>query len=199
MSSLLMAQDRVISGKVTSADDGSVLPGVNVVVKGTTTGAVTDSDGAFKVSVSGSGGTLIFSFIGMVSQEIEIGDKTTVDVVLESDATQLSEIVVVGYGVQEKRKLTSSISSVSGTAISQLASPSFDSQLAGRSAGVQVTLGSGIIGSTPQILIRGVNSITSGTFPLVVIDGIPMTTGDQSGVTNNKPTFICESVRHRVI
>jgi TonB-dependent starch-binding outer membrane protein SusC len=183
----ILAQDRVVSGKVTSADDGSTLPGVNVVVKGSTTGSVTDADGSYKITVPGSGGTLIFSFIGMVSQEVEIGDKTNIDVVLTSDVTQLSEVVVIGYGVQEKRKLTTSIASVSGNAIASLATPSFDSQLAGRAAGVQVTMPSGIIGSTPQILIRGTNSINSGTFPLVVLDGIPMTTGNQSGVTPTNP------------
>src|SRR5689334_22433288 len=84
------AQDRVISGKVTSSDDGSTLPGVNIVVKGTTTGAVTDADGMYKISVPGSGGTLVFSFIGMVSQDVEIGERTTIDVILQSSATQLS-------------------------------------------------------------------------------------------------------------
>lgn len=181
------AQERTVSGRVTSTEDGSPLPGVNIVLKGTTIGTATDADGRYTLSVPSGGGALVFSFIGLQSQEITIGDRTTVDISLALDATQLSEIVVTGYGVQERRKLSTSISSVSGSEIAQLATPSFADQLAGRAAGVQVTIPSGIIGQQPQILIRGVNSITSGTFPLVVIDGIPMTTGNQSAVTPTSP------------
>src|SRR5690606_29805747 len=90
-------------------------------------------------------------------------------------------------GVQERRKVSTSISSVGGSEIAQLATPSFVDQLAGRAAGVQITVGSGLIGQTPTILIRGRNSITSGTFPLIVLDGIPMTTGNQSSVTATNP------------
>ncbi|MFZ6010223.1 MAG: SusC/RagA family TonB-linked outer membrane protein [Bacteroidota bacterium] len=181
------AQDRTVTGTVTSTEDGTPLPGVNVVLKGTTVGTTTDADGKFSLSVQGTGGSLVFSFIGLQTAEIEIGDKTVIDVSLALDITQLNEVVVVGYGVQERRKVSSSISTVPGSAISQLAAPSFDTQLAGRSAGVQVTLGSGVIGNTPTINIRGMNSITSGTFPLVVIDGVPMITGNQSGVMNTNP------------
>jgi TonB-dependent starch-binding outer membrane protein SusC len=181
------AQERTITGRVTSTEDGSSLPGVNVLVKGTTVGTATDSDGRFSLAVPSTGGSLIFSFIGLESKEVEIGDRTVVDVSLALDVTQLTEVVVVGYGVQEKRKVSSAISQVGGESISKLATPSFVDQLAGRAAGVQITVGSGIIGQTPTIRIRGVNSLTQGTFPLVVIDGIPMTTGNQSGVTPTNP------------
>lgn len=181
------AQDRTLTGRVTSTEDGTALPGVNVVLKGTTVGTTTDADGRYSLSIPASGGSLVFSFIGLESKEVPIGDLAEVNVSLSLDVTQLSEVVVVGYGVQEKRKLSSSLSSVSGSEISQLATQSFDSQLAGRAAGVQVIMPTGIIGSTPQINIRGINSITSGTFPLVVVDGIPMTTGNQSGVTPTNP------------
>ena len=97
----IMAQDRAISGKVTSVDDGSTLPGVNVVLKGTTNGAVTDSDGNYKLSVPGSGGTLVFSFIGMTTKEEEIGDRSVVDVQLASDVTQLSEVIVTALGIEK--------------------------------------------------------------------------------------------------
>jgi len=187
ITSMAWAQERVITGKVTSTEDGSGLPGVNVVVKGTTNGSVSDADGKYSLSVPTTGGSLVFSFIGMTTQEIQIGDRTTVDISLGLDVTQLSEVVVVGYGTQEKKKMTSSQTSITGSAVSSLAAPSFDTQLAGRSAGVQVTVGTGIIGQAPTINIRGVNSLTSGTFPLIVVDGVPMVTGNQSSVTPTNP------------
>lgn len=98
------AQERTISGKVTSAEDGSALPGVNVVVKGTTNGTVTDSEGSFKLTVPATGGTLTFSFIGLQSKEIEIGDRTIVDVALSLDVQQLSEVVVTAVGIQREKK-----------------------------------------------------------------------------------------------
>jgi TonB-linked SusC/RagA family outer membrane protein len=123
----------------------------------------------------------------MQTQEVAVGDRSVVDVGLGLDVTQLSEVVVTGYGTQERRRLAIAHSTVQGGTISQLATPSFVDQLAGRAAGVQIGVNSGIIGQTPTINIRGVNSITSGTFPLVVIDGIPMTTGNQSGATPTNP------------
>lgn len=182
-----IAQQRTVSGRVTSTEDGSPLPGVNVVVKGTTNGTTTDADGMYSLDVPTTGAALVFSFIGLESKEIVIGEQTTINVSLALDVTQLSEVVVVGYGVQERRKLTTSIASVSGSDVAQLATPSFVDQLAGRAAGVQIQVGTGIIGQTPTINIRGVNSLSSGTFPLVVIDGIPMTTGSQSSVTPTNP------------
>lgn len=186
-SGIAWAQTRTVSGRVTSQEDGSSLPGVNVVVKGTSNGTTTDADGKYSLSVPEAGGTLVFSFIGLASQEIEIGQQTVIDVRMNSDATQLSEVVVVGYGTQERRKMATSVASVQGSAVAKLATPSFADQLAGRAAGVQVGVNTGIIGQAPTINIRGVNSMTSGTFPLVVIDGIPMTTGNQSGVTPTNP------------
>lgn len=180
------AQERTISGKVSSQEDASALPGVNVVLKGTTSGTVTDADGNYKLSVASSG-TLVFSFIGLQSSEEIVGDRSVINVAMAMDITQLSEVVVTGYGTQEKRKMTSAQSTISGDALSSLAAPSFDTQLSGRSAGVQVTVGTGIIGQAPTINIRGVNSIASGTFPLVVVDGVPMVTGNQSAVINTNP------------
>lgn len=181
------AQERNISGKVTSSEDGAALPGVNVVLKGTTNGTVTDVDGNFKLSVPADGGTLVISFIGMQTQEVSIGDRSIVDAKLQSDVTELQEVVVTGYGTMERRKMSTAVSSVSGSAVAQLATPNFADQLAGRAAGVQVGVNSGIIGQAPTINIRGVNSLSSGTFPLVVIDGIPMNVGSQSAVTPTNP------------
>jgi len=182
----VMAQDRMVTGKVTSADDGTAIPGVNVVVKGTSNGTVTNSQGVYSLSVPESG-TLSFSFIGFTPVELAVGAQSVIDVALTTDITELSEIVVTGYGTQEKRKMTSAQTTISGDALATLAAPSFDTQLAGRSAGVQVIVGTGIIGQAPTINIRGVNSISSGTFPLVVVDGVPMVTGNQSSVTPTNP------------
>ena len=181
------AQERSVTGKVTASEDGAALPGVNIVIKGTTSGTVTDAEGKYSLSVPPDGGTLVFSFVGFATQEVAIGSRSVVDVALEVDAKQLSEVIVTGYGTQEKRKMTTAIASVSGSAISTLATPSFVDQLGGRAAGVQVTVPTGIIGQAPTINIRGVNSISSGTFPLVVVDNVPIITGNQSSVTPMNP------------
>ena len=110
----------MVSGKVTSQDDGVGLPGVNVVVKGTTNGAVTDADGAYKLSVPTTGGTLVFSFIGMVTQEIEIGERTVIDVSMASDAATLQEVIVTGQGIAKEKKALGY--SVAGVNSSQLES-----------------------------------------------------------------------------
>ena len=101
---IVFAQDRSISGKVTSAEDGSAIPGVNVVVKGTTTGAVTDIDGNYKFAIPADGTLLVFSFVGMQTQEITIGNQSTIDVTMETDAEQLQEVIVVAYGESTKKK-----------------------------------------------------------------------------------------------
>ncbi len=93
------AQDRVVSGKVTSTEDGTALPGVNVVLKGTTNGTVTDADGNYRLTIPSAGGSLVFSFIGLTTQEIAIGDRSTVDISLGLDVTQLGEVVVTGQGI----------------------------------------------------------------------------------------------------
>lgn len=180
------AQDRMISGKVTSSEDGSALPGVSVGVKGTTKGTVSSSDGSYKISVSGTP-TLVFTFVGYKKSEISTGSRSEINVSLTSEVSNLEEVVVIGYGVQKKSKLTSSISSIDGKDLANLSTPSFDQQLAGRASGVQVTVGSGIVGQAPRIRIRGTNSITSGGSPLIVIDGVPALDGNQSGATPTNP------------
>lgn len=181
------AQDRTVTGTVTSAEDGSALPGVNVVIKGTTSGTSTDANGKYSISVPQSGGILVFSFIGLSSLEVEVGNRSVVDVRMSMDITQLTEVVVVGYGTQERRELTGSVTSISSKEIENLVAPSFDSQLAGRAAGVQVTTPGGIIGQRPIIRIRGVNSLTSNSDPLIVIDGVPVVADDRSGIVAANP------------
>jgi TonB-dependent starch-binding outer membrane protein SusC len=182
-----VAQDRTISGKVTASEDGTTLPGVNVVLKGTTIGISTDANGNYKLSVPSGDGTLIFSFIGLSTQEIEIAGRSVIDVSLSLDAQQLSEVVVVGYGTQDKRTLTSAISSIKGSDIASLPVQSFDQAMIGKASGVQVTIPTGILGQAPRIRIRGNNSITSGQSPLYVIDGVPSISGNQSAVSTGNP------------
>lgn len=182
--SLAVAQTVLISGTVTGSEDGLALPGVNVTVKGTTVGALTGADGKYLLSVPSNAQSLVFSFIGFKTLEEPIAGKTTINVVLEQDLFKVEEVVVVGYGVQKKREVTGSISTVKGESLANLASPSFDGQLAGRSAGVQVTTQTGILGEVPRLRIRGVGSISSGTYPLVVVDGVPIFTGDQGGAAS---------------
>ncbi|OFY73799.1 MAG: SusC/RagA family protein [Bacteroidetes bacterium RBG_19FT_COMBO_42_7] len=179
--SLVMAQTVMISGAVTGSEDGLPIPGVNITVKGTTMGAISGTDGKYSLSVPASAQSLLFSFIGFVTQEVPISGRTSVDVVLVQDLYNVDEVVVVGYGVQRKSEVTGSIASVKGAALASLATPSFDAQLAGRSAGVQITQQTGVIGEAPRLRIRGIGSISSGNYPLVVLDGVPILTGDLGG------------------
>jgi TonB-dependent starch-binding outer membrane protein SusC len=179
--SVAIAQTVQITGTVTSSEDGLALPGVFVSVKGTTLGAMTGADGNFTLSAPSTAQTLSFSFVGYKTLEVAIEGKTRIDVVLEQDVFKVDEVVVVGYGTQKKREVTGAISTVKGSDLASLATPSFDAQLAGRSAGVQVTTQTGILGETPRMRIRGVSSISSGTYPLVVVDGVPTFVGDQGG------------------
>ncbi len=181
MASLTLAQ-RTITGTVTD-DSGEALIGATVLVKGTTAGTVTDLGGLYTIRVPEGGTTLVFSYTGFKSVEMVIGASNVVDVEMAADRTTLSEIVVVGYGTQQKRDVTGSISQVKGDEVANLATPSFDRQLAGRAAGVTVTSPSGILGAPPQIRVRGVNSISSGTSPLIVIDGVPVFSGNTGGFT----------------
>ena len=178
----VLAQTRTVSGRVTDQKSGEGLPGVTILLKGTTNGVSTNSDGAFSLSVPATGGTLVFSSVNYVTQERAIGSQSEYAIGLAPDTKQLSEVVVTGYGTQERRDVTGSVVSVKGEAIADLASPSFAQQLAGRAAGVNVQTPSGLLGQQPRIQIRGTNSISSGTYPLVVVDGQPIFTGNNSAI-----------------
>ncbi len=173
------AQGKNVTGKVTSSDDGTGIPGVNVLEKGTTNGTVTDSDGNYSIGIQEKA-ILSFSFIGYKSQEIEIGTKNSINVVLESDITALQEVVVVGYGTQQKAEVTGSISSVNKKDLQNVSVSSFDAALQGRVVGAQVTQSSGIPGSAVRLRIRGQASISGNSEPLYIVDGVPITTGDFS-------------------
>lgn len=171
-----LAQEKEVSGRVTDPETGDGIPGVNIYVKGTTRGTVTDAEGAYRLTAPADA-ILVFQAVGMLSQEVPVGAQSVIDVKLAPDTKQLNEVVVVGYGTQEKRDITGAIAQVEGSSIANLASPSFAQQLAGRAAGVQVSLGSGLLNQSPRIRIRGTNSITSSADPLVVLDGVPIVSG----------------------
>jgi TonB-linked SusC/RagA family outer membrane protein len=170
-----LAQDRIVSGKVTSTDDGSALPGVNVVLKGTTNGAVTDVDGKYKLSIPASGGTLVFSFIGLQTQEVEVGQRTVVEIAMASDVKQLSEVVVTGTGVAtDRRKLAIAVESVAGDKLPNIPAASIDQALVGKIAGAQISSVSGSPGQPVSIQLRGINTLSGGTQPLIMVDGVQM-------------------------
>ena len=185
---VVKAQTKEITGSVTSADDGGTMPGVSISVKGTSLGTITDMNGKYLLKVPNDAKTLIFSFVGMTSQEVVIGNQSVVNVQLKSQDINVDEVVVVGYGVQKKKDVTSSISKVKGNDLAEKASSSFVQQLAGRASGVQITSSSGDLGTPPNIRIRGVNTISSGSQPLIVVNGVPSTSGNIGGTyTNNNP------------
>lgn len=167
---VIYAQNRV-TGVVTSEADGAPLPGVSITVKGTTTGATTDANGRYAI-IAPEKSRLVFSFIGYLAQEIAIGNNSTINVQMTVDTKQLNEVVVVGYGSQVKRDVTGAIATVKGADIAQVPVPSFDAALQGRAAGLQVSQAGGAPGSVVRVQIRGTGSISSGTEPLYVIDGM---------------------------
>lgn len=168
------AQDVTVSGRVTSTEDGSALPGVNVLVKGTANGTATDADGKYSLSVPASGATLVFSFIGLKAQEIEVGGRTTIDVSLALDATELSEVVVTALGIERnKNELGYAAQQISGEKISQARGVNVVNSISGKVSGVDVKSSNAMGGST-NVVIRGYKSIGSNNQALFVIDGVPV-------------------------
>ena len=163
---------RQVTGTVMDASTGETLPGVNVVIKGTRTGAITDLDGNFRLEVPGPDAVLEFRFIGYLPEEVPVGNSSDITVTLKTDVKQLEEVVVVGYGTQKKSDLTGAVSSVSGEQLRNTVSTNIDQALQGRVPGVQVTQNSGAPGGAASIRIRGTNSITGSNEPLYVVDGI---------------------------
>ena len=161
---------QTVSGQVTSGTDQTALPGVNVLVKGTTLGTVTDLDGNFRLNAAGDD-TLSFSYIGFVSQEVAVDGRSEISVALSEDVETLSEVVVVGYGTQQKRDLTGSISSLDGEELNTVPSQSPMQGLQGKVAGVQVTSSSGAPGAAPFVRIRGTGTLNDAS-PLFVVDGV---------------------------
>ncbi len=179
----VLAQERTVSGKVTSTEDGSALPGVNVVLKGTTNGTVTDTDGNFKLNVPATGGSLVFSFIGLQTQEVVIGDRTVVDITLGLDVTQLTEVVVTAQGIEREQKaLGFAQTTISSQLLANKPETDVGRALQGRTPGLQILNSSGMAGSGSKINIRGNSSINGNTQPLWVVNGVPINT-DQNDIS----------------
>lgn len=174
--SLVIAQ-RTVSGKVTD-DQGEPLIGATVTSPGTSSGTTTDVNGAFRLQVPENASVLRFTYTGFLTKEVPLDASGVYDVVMEADNSTLREIVVVGYGTQQKRAITGNISTVKGDEIAELPAQSFDQLLQGRAAGVNVSIPNGVLNNPPVFRVRGINSINLSSYPLIVIDGVPTYTGD---------------------
>jgi len=169
-----------VTGKVTSADDGSGIPGVSVQIKGSSKGTQTDVDGNYAIEAS-SNQTLVFSFVGMMAQEVSVGNKKIINVTLESDTKTLSEVVVTAQGiVREKKALGYAVTTVEAKALEDRPQADVGRVLQGKIPGVNITATSGVSGTGTNIIIRGYSSITGSNQPLFVVDGVPFNSNTNS-------------------
>ncbi len=176
------AQTRTVTGTVTSSENGEPIPGVSILVKGTSTGAITDLDGEYDINVPAGGEVLIYSFIGMSKQEIPIGGRSVIDVVMDSNAEELNEVVVTALGIERsKNELPYAAQSVNGDKINETRDPNFINQLSGRVAGLNIK-SSNNLGGSSNVVIRGSSSLTGSNQALFVIDGVPV----DNSITNTK-------------
>ncbi len=180
------AQLKAITGKVTD-EQGNALPGASVRVKGTSLGTTTDDNGLFTISVSGNAKNLLISSQGYILEETAIGKETSFDVKLKTGNTNLDEVVVTGYQTVRKRDVASAISKISAEDIENRPIPNFAQAMQGRAAGVAVSAANGVPGGSLSVIIRGVGSISAGSTPLYVVDGIQLNTGTGSINTQNNP------------
>ena len=182
MPTTLLAQTTV-SGTVTDKANAMPLPGVNVLVKGTSRGASTDFDGKFTLEVN-QGETVVVSYVGYKTQEITFSGQSSLDIALEEDAAQLDEVVLIGYGSTTKKDATGSVDVVSSKDFNQGAIVSTDQLLNGKAAGVRITNNGGSPDAAPNIRIRGGSSLNAQNNPLIVIDGVPIGNDNPAGVSN---------------
>lgn len=190
----LHAQSVQISGMVTSSEDGMGIPGVSVVVQGTTIGAITDFDGKYSLAVPEGSATLVFSFVGMKTMEVAIEGRTTIDVVMEPDLLKVDEVVVTGYTSIRKSEVTGSSVQVGGEQLANMPVATIDQALQGKVSGVAISSSSGTPGAVQNIRIRGRSSITAGNEPLYVIDGVPMVNGNTSATTSGSSLSMLSSL-----
>lgn len=180
------AMSQTVSGRVTTTG-GNALPGVSVLVKGTTTGLSTDSDGRYTIAVPDASGVLVFSFIGFITEEVEVGSRTSIDVVLEEDLTQLSEVVITALGIpRETKTLVYATQTVKPTELTEVRDANnVLNSLQGKVANALITQGSGGPGSGARIVLRGNRSIQRSNNALIVVDGVPITNGTNGTVTSD--------------
>ncbi|MGE0930487.1 SusC/RagA family TonB-linked outer membrane protein [Peijinzhouia sedimentorum] len=179
------AQTRTVTGTVTSGDDREGMPAVSVQVKGTTTGAITELDGSYSIQVSGSDAVLVFSFVGYVSKEEVVGNRSVINVTLQSDVTELGEIVVTGVAVgTPTKKLGFAIGKINEEALREVPATDPGNAIRGKVSGVQIVQGTGRPGTAPTIRLRGVTAITGSQQPLIIIDGV-ITQGSLADINMN--------------
>ncbi len=179
---MVQAQDITVTGKITSATDNMPIPGVTVLLKGTTRGTTTDMNGLYSLSVP-SNGTLVFSYIGMQTREIPVNSKKTIDVVMNDQDIKLGEVVVVGYSTASKKLISGSFDLVNEKEMKNIPLRTIDGVLQGQAAGLTISQSSGTPGSQSMIKLRGGSSINASNQPLMVIDGIPAITGEYGQVS----------------
>lgn len=167
-----LAQNFLVKGKVTDSS-GQPIPGVNVLVKGTLTGGTTDAEGNYSLEIPESSSTLIFSFIGFETQEVNVNSQSTLNIIMKDAASTLDEVVVIGYSTVRKEAITGSVASIQGGEISEVPAPNVIQALQGRLAGVDMSQSSSKPGATMQVRIRGTRSLNASNDPLIVLDGIP--------------------------
>jgi TonB-dependent starch-binding outer membrane protein SusC len=165
-------QVMTITGTV-SGENGETLPGVSVVVKGQAGGTSTDTNGTYSIQVPSTNSVITFTFIGLAPMDVTVGNRTVIDVVLESSLKQLDEVVVIGYGTLQKREITNSVASVKADAFVKGSVKTVGELIQGKVAGLLITKTNASPTSTPEIVLRGVGTLKSGVSPLVIIDGIP--------------------------
>ena len=180
---MIQAQTVTLSGSVLSAVDNQPIPGVSIVVMGTTVGTSTSIDGDFSLDVPEASSTLMFSFVGMVTQtyDIDFANPSSIDILMEEDFLNLEEIIVTGYSTRVKNSITGSTVQVKADEFKDIPVTSIDQTLQGKVAGLTISSTSGTPGSMQDIRIRGVGSITAGNDPLIVVDGVPVVNQDFSG------------------
>ena len=176
----MQAQSVTVTGTVISADDSQALPGVNVVVKGTTTGSVTDFDGNYSIVAPNANSILVFTYIGFTAQEVAVGGKSQIDVTMTEDAALLDEVVVVGYGTQIKRQVTGAVSTIQANELADIPVSQVTQKIQGRLPGVQINQTTGKPGQGMSVRIRGQLSVSGGSDPLYVVDGFPISGGINS-------------------
>ena len=176
----LLAQEQRISGRVISAQDGQPIPGVNIVVRGTTNGVSTDASGNYSITIPNANAVLILTSIGLVTQNVTVGNRTVVNVQMQEAINELTQVVVTGYNTTQRKDITGSIASVSPEKFKDIPVASLDQALQGQAAGVQVTQSSGTPGGGLTIRIRGNTSISASNRPLVIVDGVPVADGGLS-------------------
>ncbi|MEM8888513.1 MAG: TonB-dependent receptor [Bacteroidota bacterium] len=179
-----------LNGKVTDAESGDPLIGVRIIVSGSTTGALSGDDGSYKIDLPAGATTLVFSYFGYRKETVEINGRTSIDLQMQSEATSVDEVVVIGYGTSRKRELVGTVSKIKSEELNETIGGSFENALQGKAAGVQLTQSSGVAGAGSVIRVRGVGSLSSGGDPLFVVDGIPITqdpflSGETGGLNNN--------------